>query len=434
MKQRAARMSLGRLLSVSTGSRFRKNFVKVARANLIALAMPILATPILTRLFSPEDYSALAVFISVLALLLAFCTWRFDWVLPNARATTMAASVFAAGAIVLVVICLALVLALPFTTLSIFDGTPLGQLGNLLFLLPVALAGGGLRQMFSGWFVRQGDLTAVSHTTVVQSAVNVVAGLGAGVAKLGALGLIVATVIAAWAGTGTLVRQAGRDLASSLRQVSLRSLRAAIQRHGSNASWSTLVAIVNALSLSAPILTLAHFYQPHEVGWYSMMYRLVGAPMGVLTSALGQSFWSQAAEYARAKQIAELSQLYRKTTLHLGYACAPIVIVCLAGPFVIGPLLGSEEWGGAGYVLAAMTPLFVGSILFSPTNHLVVLNMQHMQLLVDFLRLILVIASIVIADYLEMGFAAVVGLASFSSFIGHAVLFFIHLRMHRDHE
>lgn len=265
-------MRLGRLLSTSVGSQFRRNFLKVARANLVAMALPLLATPLLTRLFTPDDYGALAVFSSFLALLSAFCTWRFDWVLPNAKTVTMAANLFAAGVLVLAASCLLVALALPFAG-PLLEGTPVGQLGSLLFLLPVALAGAGLRQMFSGWFVYRGDLTAVSRATIVQSAVNVLTGIGTGLAGLGALGLIAATVAAAWAGIGTLIQQAGLHLGASLRNVRPRTLRAAMRRHGRNATWSTLVAIVNALSLSAPILILAYFYLPREVGWYALMHR-----------------------------------------------------------------------------------------------------------------------------------------------------------------
>jgi O-antigen/teichoic acid export membrane protein len=288
--------------------------------------------------------------------------------------------------------------------------------------------------MFSGWFVRQGDLTAVSRATIAQSAVNVMAGLLAGVARLGAFGLIASSVVAAWAGIGALVRQAGPSTRLALRKVTPRSLSAAVQTHGRNASWSTLVSLVNALSISAPLLLLAYFYLPREVGWYALVNRLIAAPVGVLTSALGQSFWSQAAEYARAKKYVDLSRLYRRTTYRLGLASLPVAIICLMGPLFVGPILGHKDWDGAGYVLMAMTPLFLGYMLFSPTNHLVVLDMQRTQLVVDLVRLLLVVVSIISANLLELGFAVAVLLTASSSFVGHALLFLIHIRVHKRHE
>ena len=51
-----------RFLSASSGSQFRRNFVRVARANVLALVLPVAATPLLSRLFTPNDFAALAIF------------------------------------------------------------------------------------------------------------------------------------------------------------------------------------------------------------------------------------------------------------------------------------------------------------------------------------------------------------------------------------
>lgn len=423
-------MRLRDLLSTSTGSQFKRNFLKVARANIVAMALPIAATPLLTRLFSPGDFGALAIFTSVLSLLVAFATWRFDWSLPNAKSMTLAASLVALCVASLLLTSLLLSLGIWFGGRLLLE-TPLDDLGHALYLLPVALIGIGLRETFSGWFVRYGDLTAVSRATIVQSITNVAASVAAGALSLGTPGLIGASILATWTGIVLLLRQSRDNLLLHMARVSPASLRLAISRHGRNATWSTLVSIVNTVSTNAPIITLAYFYIPHEVGWYALMNRLVAAPAGVLASALGQSFWSQAAGYARSGQIAELNRFYLRTTARLGLACIPVIALCLSGPLFVGPILGAEEWGGAGYVMLVMTPLFVGWLMFSPTNHLVVLDKQHLQLLVDTTRFVLVVGSITIGSYIGLDFITVVALSSLSSFAGHAMLFLIHLMVHR---
>lgn len=418
--------------SAGPGSQFRKNFIRIAQANVLAMALPLATTPLLTRLYAPDDFAALAVFTSVLALTLAFSTWRFDWSLPNARSKAMAVNLMVIGALVLGGICLAsAVLAL------VADRFPflasISQLGWLSLLFPVALLGGGAKLLFSGWFVRKGDLTAVSRATITQSINNAAFSVAGGFAGFGAAGLIGATVLSTWAGIMMMIRMSAGEIRQGLQRVSAYSLRVAATRYGREATWSTAVAILNSISLSAPILLLAYYYPAKEVGWYALMARLLAAPIGILGSALGQSFWSLAAELARTRRIAELSQLYRKTTLRLFLASIPLVAVCLAGPLFVGPLLGVEEWSGAGYVLQAMTPLLVGSLVFSPTNHLVVFSRQSVQTLVDGVRLVLVVGSILFASALEFDFTTAVALISVSSLIGHSILFPLHTRIHAQH-
>lgn len=412
-------------------SQFRRNLSRVTKANLFALLLPILIAPLISRFFLPADFSVLAVFTAVLTSLSAFCTWRFDWMVPNARTGAMAACLFTIGGAVLLVVCLLVAVVL-------LLGSSLGKFGDmvsshlLVALIPVALLAEGGRQLFAGWFVRKGDLTVVSHTTVVRSLANAVTTIVAGLMNGGAVGLVGATVLSAWAGIAAFVRQSGFQLWLKIKRISRRRLYIAVAKYGRSATWSCLVAVVNALSMAAPVLLFAHYYSPHEVGWYALMHRLLAAPIGALTSALGQSYWSKAAGQVRESRVEELSLQYIKTTKRLLVAAVPVVCVCLMGPLFVGPVFGSDEWSGAGNVLVAMIPLFVGSILFSPTNHLVVLDKQHLQLLADTVRLLLVVVSVVSARYLDFNFIVAVALASTASFLGHAGIFLVHRWVHKN--
>lgn len=373
-------------------------------------------------------------FTSVQALLLAFCTWRFDWTVPNARTGRMAVSLFLLGGMVLVTVCVLLTFALFLaTSVEWPEASLVANLGALIWFMPVALLGGGFRLLLSGWFVRQGDLSAVGRATIAQSLANISLSLAAGLGRLGAFGLLCALVVSGWTGIRALLLQAKDLLKRYLLRVTRRSLLVGWRLHIANASWSTAVAVVNALSLSAPVLILAHYYSPQEVGWYALMYRLVAAPTGALASALGQSFWSLAADYARSRRYRELALAYRRTTGKLALATIPLVLGCFTGPILMGSLLG-DRWADAGNVLVAMIPLFVGSIVFSPTNHLLVFNKQPIQLFVDGARFLLILLSIELASSLGYTFAAAVFFASVSSLIAHLLLYLVHRRIHLAHE
>lgn len=411
----------------------KRNFFHVARSNIFALVLPILAIPLLSRLFSPADFSVLAVFASIVAFTLSFATWRFDWLLPNEKSKFVAANLCAAGGIILVgfVLILTLVLFVAPEAVSIFRSLA-GSEKNL-WLLPLALLAGGVRQILGGWQVRTGDLRIVGRASIAQSTSNVAFSISTGLAGLGGSGLIASSIASTWTGLLILAANSTRSLRHSMARVSFKTVTLAADRYRLSASWSTLVSLVNALSLNAPVVALAWFYAPQQVGWYALANRMVASPVGTLSSALGQSFWAHAAEFARNGNYDGLRASYVKMTLRLALASGAIVAACLGAPLFLGPLLGAEQWTGAGYVMMAMTPFFVGSLVFSPTNHLVVLDLQHLQLLADIVRLGLVLAGIGLAAHFDLGFTAAVFLASLGSFCGHAVLFLIHWRAHENY-
>lgn len=419
-------MTVKAIPTTPPASALRRNFLRAARGNAIALLLPIAVTPILTRLYAPADFATLGVFSAWLMLAAAVCTWRFDWVVPNARSRGVAAGLATAGAA-----CTAIVSGV--AAMVVVVGCSFGTLPGTWLLLPVGVAGVGLLALISGWFIRCNDLTPASWATIARSSANMGVALAAGAARLGALGLVLAATAAAWAGAATMLRRAIASLWRPLRRTTARRIRSAVRKHLPNASWSTLVSLVNAASLHLPVIGFALLYAPREVGWYALMHRVVLAPLGVLAAALGGSFWAHAAEQARAGRIRRLAADYRRVTQRLALAALPVAAACLAGPLLVGPLLGEAEWGGAGWVLLAMTPLFVGSLVFSPTNHLVVLDRQRLQLVADTLRLAGTAVAIWMAHRLELGFVVAVAAVSAASFFGHAAVFLAHLGIHRGH-
>lgn len=412
------------------GSALRRNFFVMARANVFALALPVLAMPFLARIFDPSAFALLGIFLAAIGIMGSCATARMDWAMPNARTDLMAASLLVVGASVLSAVTMLSVLFLAVITVYPEIAPRAYKLGWIIWLAPLILAAMGTRALLQGWLVRTGELGAVAHSTVVQTASNVGLSFATGLAGLVTTGLIVASAAASWAGISILVVTTGKRFLRALGRVTIPAVAAALGKHGRQASWSTGVSILNALTLSAPVLMFGSLYSPAEVGWFVLMQRMIATPIAALSSALGQSFWSHAAKLARERNMHELSRIYQAVTLRLALASILVLAVCLSGPLFVGALLGEAEWSGAGYVLAAMAPLFVANLLFSPTNHLVVLHKQHLQLLVDGLRLGLMTAGIAISYIWQLGFVMAVLLSSFGAFLGYATIYFIQRRLH----
>jgi O-antigen/teichoic acid export membrane protein len=95
-------------------------------------------------------------------------------------------------------------------------------------------------------------------------------------------------------------------------------------------------------------------------------------------------------------------------------------VIFLAAPYT--GLLFGENWTGAGSVLVCMIPLFVGTIIVAPTNHLIAIQKQRLQLFADISRVFLITASIGISIYFALGFNLAVLLCCSSSLCGYLIL------------
>ena len=74
--------------------------------------------------------------------------------------------------------------------------------------------------------------------------------------------------------------------------------------------------------------------------------------------------------------------------------------------------------------------MLIGSALFSPTNHLVVLERERLQLFADGFRLAAMVFVTLIAARTNLAFVPTVFCLSIASMLGHLVLFAVQIRMH----
>ena len=162
-----------------------------------------------------------------------------------------------------------------------------------------------------------------------------------------------------------------------------------------------------------------------------MMFSVAAAPIGLFTSSLSESYWAHAANLYKSGLYRELNRNFKKTTLRLTWGIPPILILCCLGPLIVGPIFGKEEWSEAGLLLLVMAPMFIGNLVFSPTNHLVVLKRQSLQLFADLIRIILISFAIISSSYMSWNVYFAIMLSSIASLIGHSVLFIIHIYEHK---
>jgi len=298
-------------------------------------------------------------------------------------------------------------------------------LGPLLLFLPVTILGGGFHQLMHCWYVRQAELSKVASVRIAQSFTGTGLNVVGGYAGLGAWGLIGSSVISAWVGMGLLVSGA-QSLKRSFARLSLNRIKVGITRYWWESTTSPMVAVVNVASLAVVPLLLVQYYSAKEVGWYALMYRLAITPIGLLTSALSQSFWAEAAQLVKT-DIVRLKNLFLKSTKLLMLAAIPAVLLCVSGPLFVGPVLGEDQWAGAGDILMALAPMLVGMIVVQPLTHLIVHKKQIWKLYLDVIKLVATVLLIILFSRAGGELHVLIFYLSLVFLVSHGILFYLNL-------
>ena len=106
---------------------------------VLAQAIGILVTPIVTRLYLPDDYGILTSFNSVIAILIIIASFDYHKAIPLAKNDKQAINLIFLSLLILISITLSLFLVLYFFVFVVFDNLNLNDLLNFKFYLPLAL-------------------------------------------------------------------------------------------------------------------------------------------------------------------------------------------------------------------------------------------------------------------------------------------------------
>jgi len=401
--------------------RFRRNTVLAVKANVLAQVISFAFAPIITRMYSPADFGVLAVINSILSFFLSFSSLKLDWSIPNTRSRCQAFILLFVG-----LLTLSLVSSSLFVFVWFCDGrcTPYFQnINPFLWFLPVLLLTSGFQQLLQAWYVREANFEHTSKVRVYQSITGTISLLFGGFAKMGVTALIGSTLLSSLVGISILTYHA--RLKNLLRRLSFARLRSSLRSFWRDSVASTFVAIVNTASLTIVPFLLSVYYSATEVGWYAFMYRVVLTPVDVITSAISQSFWAEAANLIKYDR-SGLRKLYMRTIRHLLAIAVLVALIALLGPFYVGFVFG-EDWYRAGYVLAALAPLLLGHIAIPTLSHLVVHRKQHWQLIWDILRCAFLVVAIVVCSEMNMSIEITVLASSFVMLVMYLVLFWLNL-------
>ena len=181
-----------------------RNVGKLLSASIVAQAVGILVYPILSRLYSPEDFGLLNLFLSIGGVLLILSTAQYQYAVSVTAKEKDAKGAFHAGLLCLIATG-ALWCMLPLFAAPVAQLFKAPALADYIWLMPIYVCSLGLWQLLNNWYNRRKAFGNISRYQVAQSLLSAGSKLGLGYSAV-AGGLLYGSVgAAAFASLGSLV-------------------------------------------------------------------------------------------------------------------------------------------------------------------------------------------------------------------------------------
>jgi O-antigen/teichoic acid export membrane protein len=366
-----------------------------------AAAISAVMLPILTRLYTPQDFSLLAVLTAMISIMSVVACLRFDIAIPIPEHDNEAANILALAMVsvfAVVIVLSGVLFAMPATVLARFRQP---NLGYNLWIVPVGVAAVAITSALQYWLVRKKDFHAIARNRIAQASAAAATQLSFGGLNGMALGLVLGPTVGSSAACAGLAYRIARTEKNLFKRVSWRQMQSAFLGYHRFPKYSTLEALSNSAGIQLPIIMIAALAHGPEAGFLSLAMFIIQAPMGLLGTAIGQVFLSRAPQEHRLGQMGIFTTGILGGLLKVGVG--PLIFGGLLAPDLFTKVFG-EDWRRAGILMAWMTPWFVMQFLASPVSTaLHVVNRQRAALLLQLFGVVIRVAAVYGASLFATG-------------------------------
>lgn len=335
-----------RVFTRLTKKEFIRNVAILSTGTALSQVLTLAFSPVLTRLYDPDDFGILGVIRSISGPLTVIAALKYELAIVLARDDEKAVNVLVLCFAIVISICLlsALILGLAGDLIATTIGAP--SAGTLLLMVPFMVFFGGSFQTLNAWANRRKSYLRASISEVSRSGATGISqvlfallGHGGGLVY----GRIVGGAVATFALGSKIFREERHLLSKAGRFLQLRTTAVAYDQFP---KYTMPRALLVAISRNLPTIFLASFFSPAAAGLYWFTVRTLEMPTTLIATAVRRVFYQRAAALHNDHK-SVLPLLTRTTAALAAISCIATVIIIAVAPPLFEFIFGSE-WRDAG--------------------------------------------------------------------------------------
>ncbi|KMN36354.1 hypothetical protein VK91_21700 [Lysinibacillus sp. LK3] len=398
-------------------SKIVKNISILMTGTVLAQLIPILLSPVLTRLYSPDEFGILAVFISITSILTVFVNLRLDVAIMSAHENEkipLKNISLTITSILTIIILMFLILFSSFFK-EMFKGI---DYNLIVFFGPLFFIFFGMLQLTTYIANDESQYHLISKSKVDKNISMTVIQIILGVFKTGVLGLIAGVVFSI---LFPLYRLRKGILRKEEKVSDKPNYFLILKKYKKYPLVSANTAVMDKIATESPVLMMNKYQDASLIGFYELSKRTIFIPLTFISSSVSQVYLKQITEEKDYKKNIKLTLIILGSLVIISIFIAPIFIFWGEPLFAI---IFGEEWRIVGEYSKILIFPFLIRFIISPLS--VVFLKPENILLGGLWQFIYMIVSLIVAlKYLPLGM--MLYLKAFA--ISEVLIYFLYLIM-----
>ena len=354
---------------------FNRNVVTLITGTGLAQLIPLAVTPILSRLYPPEQFGVLALFVSIVASLSALATGRYEFAIMLPRKDVDANNIAALSITINLVVSVALFAIAFILNKPISKALGHESMASWLYVVPLAVLLNGIYSNLKYWSNRHKLYFLMAHRQVLQSGGTAAAQLGLGLLRTGAGGLVIGSVAGQALAAGMMTSLVRHHCPHFWRGIDKRKMLALAKRYRSCPQYLVPAHTLGAVSVQLPTIFINAAFGLAASGFFMLAERAVGMPLALVSASIGDVFRQEisesflAGERCRVIFISTLKKL-------VAVATPPFLLLLFFAPALFALVFG-EKWRVAGEYARLMCPMFYLRFISNPLSLVAIIAQKN---------------------------------------------------------
>jgi O-antigen/teichoic acid export membrane protein len=362
--------------------KFLKSITALTSGSIIAQILTLIASPIMTRLYSTEEIGTYTLVLTVVSMFGSVICGRYDMAIVSEKSEENVFTLIKLS----FVICLISSILISFGFSLYYKQYGTGNDSFTFIFIFIMLLTSGIILILNAFNNRNKEYKLMTTVIVYRAFMKNISMIVFGVLKFSSLGLILSQIFGQVSG---LNRQ-GRALRKHLSKITVigkGNLISVAKLHYRQPLYSTPAIFANNFSYSSINLFLGHLFGLTALAYYSMSYRILGMPLTVISNNVSRVYFEEASrEFDKSNQY---KKTFLKTSLFLMLIAIPMVIFMIfLAPLIFEWFFGSG-WGESGEYVRLLAPMFGIRFIVSPlTTGMIISGKQNFEFAIQIIFLI----------------------------------------------
>ena len=296
---------------LSIKSELAKNVFTLFTGTSIAQTIPLITSPILTRLYTPEAFGVFSLYVTLVSILVFVATGRYDLALMLPKKDENAINVLGFSVFLVLNTSLVLWIIIIFFNRQITNLFKTPEISIWLYFLPLSILFFGLFHILGSWLNRQKKYVALASSNVTMKigaeSAKVGLGLSQKIKTIFSNGLVVGSIFGQILSSTILILHFIKHEHRRFKFINLKKMINHAKLYRKFPTYNVPFSLISAFYQGFLIISFTSFGHLEAAGYFGFVKAGMLLPITFLSTSLGRVFFKEATTHFSTPRLEDIA-------------------------------------------------------------------------------------------------------------------------------